>query len=164
MRGSNNEQLGKQILKICALNLEFSQKTLTPPSLLKFTRHFFQWVILHVFNTENIIILELVMGKVYLILLILRFKIKWKFGSQIDQTWHIHTEGCNELIDELKWFIIRSADIALPWTLGLHLYINELNWRKILSEAHTLSHQHFIINGRAPKCLNHAWMAIFLGL
>ena len=36
----------------------------SPPSLLEFSRHFFQWVLLQVFNTENIIILELVMGKV----------------------------------------------------------------------------------------------------
>ena len=35
-----------------------------PPSLLEFSRHFFQRVLLQVFNTENIIILELVMGKV----------------------------------------------------------------------------------------------------
>ena len=42
----------------------FFQKPLTPPSLLEFSRHFFQRVLLQVFNTENIIIPEFVMGKV----------------------------------------------------------------------------------------------------
>ena len=36
----------------------FFRKPLTPPpSLLEFSRHFFQWVLLQVFNSENIIIL-----------------------------------------------------------------------------------------------------------
>ena len=39
----------------------FFRKPLTP-SLLEFARHFFQWVLLQVFNPENIIILSLVMG------------------------------------------------------------------------------------------------------
>ena len=45
--------------------MSFFQKDLPPPPpLLEFSRHFFQWCLLQVFNAKIIMILELVMGKV----------------------------------------------------------------------------------------------------
>merc|ERR1719509_622759 len=57
-------RLGKLHKKKCCSNTSFFQRRLTPPLLLEFSRHFFQWCLLQVCNAKIIMILELVMGKV----------------------------------------------------------------------------------------------------
>ena len=59
MEEQEEETVGKTTAKKMWLKYEFFPKASDPhpPSLLEFLRHFFQWVLLQVFNTENIIIL-----------------------------------------------------------------------------------------------------------
>ena len=61
MLGSGREATEKKML----FKYEFFPKASDPPPpLLEFSRHFFQWCLLQVFNAKIIMILELVMGKV----------------------------------------------------------------------------------------------------
>ena len=50
-------------------------------------------------------------------IVILRFKIKWKFGGQIHKTWHIHTDGYFQTFFS---FLLFSSKFQLPHLTHIH--------------------------------------------
>ena len=66
----------------------------------------------------------------YLSLHILRFKIKWKYGGQIHETWHIHTDGFFQTIFSFLHFL---SKFQLPYLTNIHAellyWFLEWHWR-----------------------------------
>ena len=60
----------------------------------------------------------------------LRFKIKWKNGGQIHETWHIHTDGYFQTIFSFLHF---SSKFQLPHLTNIHAellyWFLEWHWR-----------------------------------
>ena len=93
-----------------------------------------------------------------LVLLTLRFKIKWKNGGQIHETWHIHTDGFFQTNFSFLYF---SSKFQLPHLANIHaklLYwfwndIGDKNLRKTIFEFYQFPVK-IILVGLCLKALN----------